>query len=133
MEVFSKYIGRLVIRNASPIFSGTKVNDAGSYNLLQDEMQKVLREPGQASKIAEGIDLSEGDLFRDFNLTIFIEHFYNDPIAKYVLALAFRASTRSDLRSKGKSRSHHPSSLLINRSSRDLSFRKLSSASSQSC
>ena len=101
MEVYARFIGRLVSRNAPLIFSGAKVNDAGSYNLLQDEMQKVLREPGQASKIAEGIDTSEGDVFREFDLTVFIEHFQLDPIANFVLALAFRASTRSDLRSKG--------------------------------
>lgn len=44
-----------------------------------------------------------GDVFREFDLATFIEHFRLDPIAKMALVLAFRNVGRADLRSKGMS------------------------------
>lgn len=104
MEVFSKYFGRLVTRNGSHIFSGAKTIDSGNYRLLQEEMDKVIRDPSQAPRIAEAIDISEGDSFRDFDLPKFIDHFELDTIAKCVLAVAFRTCNRVELRQKGMSR-----------------------------
>ena len=57
----------------------------------------------QAQKIAETVDMSEGDIFRDFDLSTFLDHFKLDPLAKVALALAFKMATKSDLRAKGKS------------------------------
>lgn len=64
-------------------------------------MRKVVRDPGQALKIAESIDGSDGDIFRDFDLVTFVEHFKLDPIAQSVLGFAFKRSNRNDLRTKG--------------------------------
>ena len=106
MEVFSKYFGRLLTRNGPHIFSGAKAVDGGNYRLLREEMDKILQDASQASKIAEAIDSSEGDTFRDFDLPKFIDHFEIDPVAKCVLAVAFRSCTRTDLRQKSMSNSH---------------------------
>lgn len=57
----------------------------------------------QAQKIAETIDTSEGDIFRDFDLSTFLDHFKLDTISKVALALAFKTATKSDLRAKGMS------------------------------
>lgn len=101
MEVYSKYFRRLVSGNATQIFSDAKEIDNGSYPILQEEMQKVLRDASQAPRIAETLDTSEGDVFKDFDLVKFIEHFRLDPIAECLLAAAFRSSNRQDLRQKG--------------------------------
>ena len=103
MEVFAKYFRRLLVGNFSQIFPGTNKSTeyGGNYQLLVQEMQKVSTDPEQASKIAETIDSSEGDVFRDFDLSTFMEHFKLDPVAKITLALAFKSVSRSDLRIKG--------------------------------
>ncbi|WEW55069.1 CCR4-NOT core subunit cdc39 [Emydomyces testavorans] len=102
MEVFSKYFRRLLIGNAPQIFPGTikAVENAGNYPLLVQEMQKVSQDIDQARRIAETIDTSEGDIFRDFDLSTFLEHFKLDPIAKIELILAFKNVSRADLRTK---------------------------------
>ena len=105
MEVFSKYFRRLLTGNAPQIFPGLNrsVENAGNYPLLVQEMQKVSQDIEQAQKIAESVDTSEGDIFRDFDLSTFLDHFKLDPLVKVALALAFKTATKSDLRAKGKS------------------------------
>lgn len=105
MEVFSKYFRRLLTGNAPQIFPGVNksVENAGNYPLLVQEMQKVTQDMDQAQKIAETVDTSEGDIFRDFDLSTFLDHFKLDPLAKVAIALAFKTATKSDLRAKGKS------------------------------
>ena len=103
MEVFSKYFRRLLTGNAPQIFPGVNksVENAGNYPLLFQEMQKVSQDIEQAQKIAETIDTSEGDIFRDFDLSTFLDHFKLDPLSKVALALAFKTANKSDLRAKG--------------------------------
>ncbi|KAJ5591192.1 transcriptional regulator family: CCR4-Not complex component N.t1.c1, partial [Penicillium hetheringtonii] len=102
MEVFSKYFRRLLTGNAPQIFPGINkvVENAGNYPLLTQEMHKVATDIEQAQKIAETVDSSDGDIFRDFDLSTFLDHFRLDPIVKVSLALAFRMSNKSDLRAK---------------------------------
>lgn len=102
MEVFSKYFRRLLTGNAPQIFPGLNrsVENAGNYPLLVQEMQKVSQDIEQAQKIAESVDTSEGDIFRDFDLSTFLDHFKLDPLVKVALALAFKTATKSDLRAK---------------------------------
>ena len=101
MEVFSKYFRRLLQNNASQVFgtSGRNTDPNGSYQILVTEIQKLRKDVQQADKIAESISSSEGDLFRDFDLSTFISHFQMDPISRAMLTLACR---KTDLRSKGK-------------------------------
>ncbi|KAJ5390680.1 uncharacterized protein N7496_001748 [Penicillium cataractarum] len=102
MEVFSKYFRRLLTGNAPQIFPGVNksVENAGNYPLLVQEMQKVASDIDQAQKIAETVDNSEGDIFRDFDLSTFLDHFRLDPLLKVSLALAFKLTSKSDLRAK---------------------------------
>lgn len=104
MEVFSKYFRRLLIGNAPRIFPGLgkNVDNASNYQLLVEEVQKVSSDSEQAVRIADTIDTSEENLFRDFDLSTFMDHFRLDPIAKTSLAVAFKKSSRPDLRTKGK-------------------------------
>lgn len=103
MEVFSKYFRRLLTGNAPQIFPGVNksVENAGNYPLLVQELQKVAIDMEQSQKIAETVDTSEGDIFRDFDLSTFLDHFRLDPLMKVSLALAFKLTSKSDLRAKG--------------------------------
>jgi CCR4-NOT transcription complex subunit 1 len=103
MEVFSKYFRRLLQTNAGQIFPsvGRSGEANGSYQMLVTEMQKLHKEPEQATKIAESLDSTEGDLFRDFDLSTFMAHFQLDVSAKAMLSLACRLTGSRDLRSKG--------------------------------
>lgn len=104
MEVFSRYFRRLLVGNSPQIFSGINrnVENPGNYQLLVQEMEKITQDPEQAPKIAEIIDTSEGDIFRDFDLATFMEHFRLDPLAKTLLTSAFLHVSKPDLRTKGK-------------------------------
>ena len=104
MEVFAQYFRRLLQSNASAIFPGaprSAGDNAGNYQLLASEMQKILQDPQQAEKIAISLDNTEGDLFRSFDLRTFVEHFQLGPVAKVALALPCRRTSKQDLCSKG--------------------------------
>ncbi|KJZ73239.1 hypothetical protein HIM_07436 [Hirsutella minnesotensis 3608] len=102
MEVFSKYFTRLVAGNAPQIFPGLNrpVANPGNYHILANEMRKIAHDVDQASKIAESVESGTEDIFRDFDLSTFMEHFKLDALEKTLLALAFKTSSRSDLKSK---------------------------------
>lgn len=104
MEVFQKYFIRLVVGNAGAIFPGVNKGPTGSsnYNVLVSEIRKVRQDVNQAPKIAESIESANEDIFRDFDLSTFMDHFKLDPVDKTILALAFMNS-RPDLKTKGES------------------------------
>lgn len=104
MEVFTQYFRRLLQSNAPHIFPTSarpSDNASGTYQLLVNEMQKLTIDPDQAAKIAESLDTTDGDLFKDFDLFTFMDHFRLDPIAKMALALACSTASKPDLRTKG--------------------------------
>ncbi|GJN71949.1 hypothetical protein PLIIFM63780_005713 [Purpureocillium lilacinum] len=102
MEVFSKYFTRLVAGNAPQIFPGLNrpVANPGNYHILVAEMRKIAHDVDQASKIAESVESGTEDIFRDFDLSTFMEHFKLDALEKTLLALAFKTGSRSDLKTK---------------------------------
>jgi CCR4-NOT transcription complex subunit 1 len=110
MDVFTKYFARLVAANAPQIFPSLNRSGAanmqgsnpGNHHILKAEMRKLSREFPQARKIAESIETGSEDIFRDFDLSTFMEHFQLDALGKTVLALAFKLGPRSDLKTKGK-------------------------------
>ena len=103
MEVFSKYFRRLLVGNSPQIFPGINrnVENPGNYQLLVQEMEKITQDHEKAPKIAEIIDTSEGDIFRDFDLATFMDHFKLNALARTLLASAFTHVTKPDLKSKG--------------------------------
>jgi CCR4-NOT transcription complex subunit 1 len=108
MEVFTTFFRRLLQSNASTIFPGSArppaaTETSGQYKLLADEMGKVSRDPQQAEKIAQSLDTNESELFRDFDLSTFIDHFKLNPIVKVALVLPIRLASKPDLRTKGTS------------------------------
>ncbi|KAI9673128.1 MAG: hypothetical protein M1817_002990 [Caeruleum heppii] len=102
MDVFTKYFKRLLSGNASLIFPGINrpVENAPNYPLLVGEMRKLSQDPDQARKIAEAIATPDGDLFKDFDISTFMEHFKLDALEKTVLASGFKSISRADLRTK---------------------------------
>jgi CCR4-NOT transcription complex subunit 1 len=103
MEVFQKYFSRLVVGNAPQIFPGLSrtVANSGNYQILVNEVRKISHDVDQAGKIAESIETANEELFRDFDLSTFMEHFKMDALEKTILALAFKTGSRSDLKTKG--------------------------------
>ena len=103
MEVFAKYFQRLLAGNSPQIFPGVNrnVENSGNHQLLVQEIEKASQDTEQAKKIAEIIDTSEGDIYRDFDLSTFLNHFNLNPVAKTILASAFTQVSRVDLRTKG--------------------------------
>ncbi|KAF5018473.1 hypothetical protein F66182_9546 [Fusarium sp. NRRL 66182] len=87
MEVFSKYFTRLVAGNAPQIFPGLNrpVANPGNYHILVGEMRKISHDVEQASKIAESVESGTEDIFRDFDLSTFMEHFKLDALEKTFL------------------------------------------------
>ena len=118
MELFSKYFRRLLQGNHAQIFSptGRPAEPSSPYHLLVGEMQRLRHDPQQAEKIAESIDTTEGDLFRDFDLSGFMDHFKLDAISRFSLSLALKDASKPDLRSKGEvtSRPHFRPDLYTN-------------------
>lgn len=104
MDVFAKFFRRLLVGNAAQIFPGSSrsVENPGNYPLLAQEVEKASKDYDQARNIAEIVDASEGDIFRDFDLATFLNHFRLDPVGKTILAAAFTRATKPDLRTKGK-------------------------------
>lgn len=103
MEVFSKYFTRLVAGNAPQIFPGLnrQVSNPGNYHILVGEMRKIAHDVDQATKIAESVESGTEDIFREFDLSTFMEHFKLDALEKTLLALAFKLGSRPDLKTKG--------------------------------
>lgn len=106
MEVFSKYFTRLVAGNAPQIFPGLNrpVANPGNYHILVGEMRKIAHDVNQATKIAESVESGTEDIFRDFDLSTFMEHFKLDALEKTLLALAFKLGSRPDLKTKGETK-----------------------------
>ena len=103
MEVFTKYFRRLLITNASQIWStGRGTDTTGSYPILVTEMQKIPQELAQADKIVESVEFGDGEIFKDFDLSTFMDHFKLSVVSKVALAAAFRKATKTDLKTKGK-------------------------------
>jgi CCR4-NOT transcription complex subunit 1 len=104
MEVFQKYFSRLVAGNAPTIFglSNRTPANAANYPILCQEIQQVGQDVEQAGKIAESIEAANEDIFRDFDLSTFMQHFRLDALEKTILALAFKTGSRPDLKTKCK-------------------------------
>ncbi|KAM7197381.1 CCR4-Not complex component, Not1 domain containing protein [Rhypophila sp. PSN 637] len=100
MEAYARYLKALVVNNAAQIFSGPgqSVATSGNHHMLVGEMEKLSHEFEQARKIAESIESGTEDIFRDFNLSTFMEHFKLNALEKTALALAFKLGPRSDLK-----------------------------------
>jgi CCR4-NOT transcription complex subunit 1 len=103
MEVYPRFFTRLVAGCASQIFPGhnRQVANPQNYQLLKAEIQKIAHDVDQAHKVAEALDSGTEDVFRDFDLSTFMEHFKMDALEKTILSLQIKAGTRSDLKTKG--------------------------------
>jgi CCR4-NOT transcription complex subunit 1 len=106
MDVFSKYFTRLVASNAPQMFPGLNrpvPSTASNHHLLVQEMRQIAQNADQARRVAESIESGTEDIFRDFDLSTFMEHFKLDAMEKTILALAFKLGSRTDLKTKGAS------------------------------
>jgi CCR4-NOT transcription complex subunit 1 len=102
MDVFPKFFRRALVLNADHIFNANATQQ-GSYELLVKYVQKIRTDVDEADHVAQSIDTTEGDLFKSFDVSKFMDHFKLDPIAKTMLALSLKVASKSDLRTKGLS------------------------------
>jgi hypothetical protein len=103
MEVLMYTVRKLIRQHASRIFGNDTSSDpAGSWTVLSNEIEAIRTRPDQAKKIADAIDINEGEPFRDYDLSTFMERFKLDPVAKCMLALALKGASKSDLKTKGE-------------------------------
>lgn len=103
MEVYHKFIRRLVSSHAQTIFSpiGKPPDPQSSYRILNQHIKALANSPESArTKFAECISASDNDVFRDFDLATFMRHFDLDALERSILALGFKSSNKADLRSK---------------------------------
>ncbi|KAF2671384.1 Not1-domain-containing protein [Microthyrium microscopicum] len=99
MDVYPKFFRRILQLNADYIFNNA-AQPQGSYDLLTRYVQKIRIDPDEADKIAESIDTTEGELFKNFDVSKFMEHFKLDAVAKCMLALSLKNASKPDLRTK---------------------------------
>lgn len=92
------------MNNASHIFasSGRNSDPSGSYPILQGEMRKVRFDSKQTMAVADALNTTEGDIFRDLDVSTLLDHFKFDDLGKYAFAIYLRSSPKADLRVKGK-------------------------------
>jgi len=103
MDVLAYTVRKLIRQHSSRIFgSDTSSDPAGSWTVLSNEIDAIRQKPDQAKKIADAIDINEGEPFRDFDLSTFMERFKMDPVSKSMLALSLKSASKSDLKTKGK-------------------------------
>ena len=104
MEVFAKYFRRLLTGNAPQIFPGSNrnVENPANYLLLVEEIEKASQSFEHAQKIAEVVDTSEGDIFKDFDIATFLNHFKLNPVGRSIILSAFTEVSRQELRIKGE-------------------------------
>ncbi|KAL9057184.1 MAG: hypothetical protein Q9162_002512 [Coniocarpon cinnabarinum] len=102
MDVFTKYFRRLVLQNASQIWHNARTDSSGSYPVLAGEVQKVATDPQQAAKIVESIEFGDrdGEIFKDFDMSAFMDNFQLKTVGKFSLASAFKRSSKADQRAK---------------------------------
>lgn len=101
--LFLKMLQRLIVNNASTIWGTARsAEPPGNYRLLADEIRKVTMDTTQAAKIVEAVDSGDSEVFRNFDLSTFLEHFKINALGKIVLASAFKRSSKLDLRTKGE-------------------------------
>lgn len=114
MEVYAKYFSRLVAVHAHQIFPGVPRPNApqSNYHLLENEVHAITQDAEQATKIAFAIDTATEDIFRDFDLSTFMEHFKLDALEKTILAVAIKRGFRQDLKTKGVFQPSSPKALV---------------------
>ncbi|CAG8961261.1 hypothetical protein HYFRA_00013317 [Hymenoscyphus fraxineus] len=102
MEVYNKGITRLVVGNAGRIFPGVNrpPSNPDNYDILWEHVHEITKDVDQAGKLAEAIESGNEDIFRDFDLSTFMQHFKLDALEKTILALAFKTGSRPDLKTK---------------------------------
>lgn len=103
MEVYHKFLRRLVTSHANTIFSpiSKPPDNPSEYRLLVQHVKELASSPEDSqTKFADCISSSDNGVFRDFDLTVFMRHFDLDGLERTILSLGFKSSTRAELRSK---------------------------------
>lgn len=111
MEVYHKFLRRLVTSHANTIFSAIskQPENPSEYRLLCQHVKTLSNSPEDAkSKFADCISSSDNALFRDFDLAVFMRHFDLDGLERSILALGFKSSPKAELRTKGDLKKQSP-------------------------
>lgn len=77
---------------------------SSSYRSLGEQIKELASLPQDVKeKFVDVITLApDGEVFRDFDVPAFLNHFGLDALQKCVLAVGFKPNLRADLRNKGR-------------------------------
>lgn len=101
-EVYQNFFRRLISGNAMTIFPNVTrpIENPVTLRLLKEELKSLAHQPLAAHSFSDSISTSESDLFKDFDLATFFNHFHLDAWECSVLSISLRSSHKQDLRNK---------------------------------
>ncbi|KAI0698481.1 Not1-domain-containing protein [Cytidiella melzeri] len=97
LDTYLHFIRRLIVHSNNKISSASSpASFDGSSNLpfklLVQEVQRLARDPFLADRFRDGVDRGEGDVFRNFDFSRFVERLGLRPLERLVLASSFVAA-----------------------------------------
>ncbi|EPQ58539.1 Not1-domain-containing protein [Gloeophyllum trabeum ATCC 11539] len=108
IDTYLHFIRRLIVHSQARL-SGTAppsafdTSSALTFRLLIQETQRLARDPFLADRFRDGIDKGEGDVFRNFDLTRFVDRVGLRPLERLVLAASIvSVPTRKELASQAQ-------------------------------
>jgi CCR4-NOT transcription complex subunit 1 len=112
IETYIHFIRRLIVHSqarltaTAPPSAAFDSSTSLPFRLLIQETQRLARDPFLADRFREGVDTTEGDVFRHFDLVRFADRVGLRPLERLVLASSILASppvTRKELEKQAQS------------------------------
>ncbi|KAK7693144.1 hypothetical protein QCA50_002710 [Cerrena zonata] len=106
LETYLHFIRRLIVQTNSRIptngaNASFDASTALTFRLLVQEIQRLARDPFLADRFRDGVDKGEGDAFRNFDLTRFVDRVGLRPLERLILASSIvAAQTKKELASQ---------------------------------
>lgn len=110
MEINQKVMRKIIMNNYSYIMSSSSSRSfenspSTSHRMLGEQIKELASLPQDVKeKFVDVITpvAPDGEVFRDFDVPTFLNHFGLDALQKCVLAVGFKSNLRADLRNKGR-------------------------------
>lgn len=109
MEINQKVMRKIITNNYTYIMSSSSSRSfenspSSSHRILAEGIKELASLPHEVKdKFVDVITpvTPDGEVFRDFDVSMFFSHFGLDSLQKCVLAVGLKSSPRADLRNKG--------------------------------
>lgn len=89
------FIRRLIVHSQGRLAANVTFDNstALTFQLLVQETQRLARDPYLADRFRESVDKGEGDVFRNFDLSRFVDRVGLRPLEQLILASSFVSSS----------------------------------------